>query len=318
MESLSDTDIDVSALTSQHSGQPVTFDHATGKFVVAPPGFDAMKLGGGAEVIFQSLDVATDAFTSIVLDEGTYGIDNYDEILVVYTDLNVRLTVETSSDGGVSAENVRKVSRWDSSSEEHTLHTQFYFGPASDAVTGCWGVGKIMHHSDPLIPTMLESFGGGSSNTNSHMNSVGIIDTPGRNNAITISMANDTVATSNGSLTIIGIKKSRQPLEWLGTLAAAASLNQIDTIAHTMGAKFRAGDTVGKVFLSQAAAGDLSWNIEDDSATVIASLTITAGNTEGDFVAVSTATLTGAINIKSTTAGEASVVPTIVVRGELA
>lgn len=317
MEELTDTQIVKANLGASHTGQPIVWDNDLEKFVVAAPGFDTMKLGGGRELLFADLDMGTSSFLSLVLDESTYNIDEYDEIEVILYGANNSLTLEISADGGTTADNIRRWERYADATASTSLHTQTRLGSGVGTEAGAYVIATIKNHSDPTIPTTVESFGHSTTTALNAMQSYAIADTIQKHNALVFSMNNDTNATS-GKLLIVGVKKSRQPLEYSGLLSAAWSAGATAIAGATAGMKVRAG-TAGAVYLVGGTnAADTDFQVEDSSATVIATGTVTAGQTSAVLTASGENTITGPITVKGVDAGDSGVSAYVVIRGELA
>jgi hypothetical protein len=314
IEDLEGVAVNRTNLTEADNGQALVWDNTANAYIPSPPGFDSLRLGGGMEVIYSVADLSTAPFINIILDEATHKIDQFDEIIIVLDGANTTLAIELSADGGTSPANLEVYQR--SNSTSYSLLTRVKAGPNVDNSAGTAALARITGYSLPSFPTMVDCFGSSTGGSSSTMTQVARADTLSRMNAITLYMTGGLAATS-GSLYVLGVKKSRQPLEFSAKRTTAWTAATALSETPTQGVKFRAG-TIGTVVLDAAPGADTVFEVKDVAGTVYATATVLAAGTSADFVAATDGTITDEVQIIGTGAAGTATTARISIRGELA
>lgn len=318
LNALSDVAVDTSAFTENDHGAALTWDFATGLWVAGKSGFNTLRLGGGMEVIYENADVS--ALGQITLSELTHGIDKYDEIVIQFVNITGRGRVRVSSNNGSS---FLPQAYWRITSDtagDGTVTDASESGPLAGGITanlaGTYGLATVKYHSDPSAHTVITAQGGSVNDTDGSMSQEGFTVSTAIANYISIFSA-DAATFGSGSIRVLGVKKSRQPLEYHGALAGAPSVSGTVTMGHTLGCKFRSG-TIGKATVDVAPGADMTVEIRDGTGTVIATGVILAAATECDLAAATTQIVTDRVVGAVVTTGTSAQAIDFIVRGEIA
>lgn len=305
-----------SALDSSYNGQPLVWDQAQNAFIVPPPGFDTLRLGGGDELIL-SHDVSVDGTHNSWITEASHNIDQYDEIKIVWLGGNSKLTIGVSSDGGSTEANVwnSRYSGVGSSGQNVSLTPLVYAGSNDNNQANTYAIASIQHHALDNAPTIFSTDGGEVGDHDDQLHWVGSTTTATRHNAIYISSGAATV----GLLYVIGIKKSRQPLEVYGSKTGGSiGASEVIAVRDTIGMKFRAG-VQGKIRVSPSANADATFTVLNGSGVQIGSGTVSGGATTADITFPATVTVTDFIQMVAPGTPDSSITDVhMVVRGETA
>jgi hypothetical protein len=314
IEDLEGIDVTRSLLTSSHNGQALVWDFTAQAFIAAPPGFDSLRLGGGMDVLYSVADLALAPFVNVVLDEGTYALDQYDEIIIMLEGANTTLAIELSADGGTTPENLDIYQR--SNATSYSALTRMKAGPNIDGSAGTAAIARITGFSLPDFPTVMECFGSSTANPANTMTQNGLSENVTRHNAISLYMTGGGSATS-GRLYVVGVKKSRQPLEFGAKRSTTWGADTVLSEQPTQGAKFRSG-TVGTVVLDVAPGVNTVFDVKDVAGTVFATGTVLAAATQADLVAATTGIITDEVRIIATGASGSATTARVSLRGEVA
>lgn len=320
LNAMSDVAVDTSTLTANDQGAALTYDHATGQWVAGKSGFNTLRLGGGMELIAEYTDLS--ALASIVLTEASHGIDQYDEIIFQVSNITGQARIRIAADGVAAI--FQPIAYWRVVSDtagDGTVTVDSENGPFIGGnlnnLTGCYGVGRVQYHSDPNVHTIVTAEGGSTSDTDGATIHTGFSVTTSVINAIELFSIASGGFFATGTIRVLGVKKSRQPLEYYGAMAGFPSVSGVQIISRTLGTKFRAG-IIGNVVVDVAPGTDMTVRVQDGTATVIAEGVILAAETECDLVASTTQTVVGTLAINVVTGGTSAGLAEFAFRGELA
>jgi hypothetical protein len=319
LNALSDVDIDTSLLTEDDHGAAITFDYTSGLWVAGRSGFNTLRLGGGMELIYENTNLA--ALSQITLNELTYGIDKYDEIIVYCNNVTGQVRIRTSSDAGATWLPIAYWRITSDTSGDGTVVNNSEGGPVAGGITnnlaGTYAILGVKNHSDPNLHTEVYAEGGSINDVDGATSQRGFTVSTALINAINIYSINASGFFGTGSIRIVGVKKSRQPLEYYGRLTGSPSVSGSVTLGMTLGCKFRAG-TIGKAIVDQAPGVDMTVVVRNAAAVVIATGVIFAAETECDLIASSPFTVTDSIVGFVVTGGTDAEQIDFIVRGEVA
>lgn len=315
LNDLSDVAVNTATLTANDTGAAITYDHNTGLWVAGKSGFDTLRLGGGQELIAE-FDMTVDTLPQL-LTEASHGIDQFDEIIIVGHNVTGQVRARLSSDGGSTFELVTYWRNTGDTAGDGAVFESSENGPYAGGITNdlaqTYGIYRIVGHSDPNLRTLIYAEGGSLADTDGATIESGMSTTTSRINAIQIYSG-----ITTGSIQVIGVKKSRQPLEFWTSYGGSPFPDNAFIMAATVGCRFRAGE-IGKVFSSAAPTQDMALEVLDKNNAVIATGTLLTGATEATLTAASTVTVDGVIRVRTTTGGEVTLMGwDWVIRGELA
>lgn len=315
LNAMSDVAVDTSTLTANDQGAALTYDHNTQQWVAGKSGFDTLRLGGGMELIAE-FDLTVDTLPQL-FTEASHGIDKYDEIVIVGHNVTGAVRARISSDGGSTWETVTYWRIFSDTAGDGAVWPLSDNGPYAGGVNATnlaqtYGIYRICGFSDPNLRTLVYAEGASNLDQDGATNEAGVSDTTSRINAIQVYNA-----ASTGTVQVIGIKKSRQPLEYYGGLAGSPSVSGTVIMGHTLGCKFRSG-VIGKAIVDVAPGADMTVEIRNGAGTVIATGIILAAATECDLTAASTATVTDRVVGAVVTNGTSAQAIDFIVRGEVA
>lgn len=320
LNAMSDVAVNTSTLTANDQGAALTYDHATGQWVAGKSGFNTLRLGGGMELIAEYTNLS--ALASIVLTEASHGIDQYDEIVFQVSNITGQARIRIAADGVAAI--FQPIAYWRVVSDtagDGTVTVDSENGPFIGGnvnnLTGCYGVGRVQYHSDPNVHTIVTAEGGSTSDTDGATIHTGFSVTTSVINAIELFSIASGGFFATGTIRVLGVKKSRQPLEYYGAMAGSPSVSGVQNISRTLGTKFRAG-VIGNVVVDVAPGADMTVRVQDGAATVIAEGVILAAETECDLVASTTQTVVGTLAINVVTGGTSAGLAEFAFRGELA
>lgn len=310
LDDLGDVTIDTDALVAGDNGKPLVWDNVAKAFVLGSAGGYESILAGGAELLLtQDMTLVS----SVTISDALHNILDYDEIILIADGIQSAngSFLELSDDNGVSAINLL---RWDAGGNETSAsHTRPFFmsGNSASAFSGHL---RLEHHTLAGVPTMVQSMLVSDGGNDARLYG-GMADVPARTNAITI-VEDGSVNFTGGTLYVVGIKKSRQPLEYVADFSGWTGGDAVER--PTLGTKFRSG-VIGRVKADGNTVSSLNVTIKDGGGTTVATATIGAGASQADISAAADYTITDEVVIEATDApnGAANALQ-IVLRGEIA
>lgn len=293
------------------TGRALVYDNVTNEMVLAPSGFNASILGGGTTVLLADVDLNGDS--AFVLDEGTYSIQDYDEIFCIMDGCSDRWDISLSADGGTTPADLNRF--WKKSGTGASNYENTQWGSNADGDANTFGFMSIKHHSNPGVPTVIEAWGATFNDTadGGYMHAISTLAEA--HNAI--ALAHTTGTFTAGRLFVIGVKKSVQPIEMAGRLGAAWTAGDSVAEVPTFGVKFRAG-VIGAARVDVAPGADTVVTVKNQAGTTIASGTILSAATSCDLTSVAEVTVTDTVILEATDGPGSATRLDMVVRGEVA
>lgn len=284
------------------NGLPLVWDQASNAFVVQnPASISSIVLGGGEELIYSVADMNN--WSAITLDVATHGLDKYDEILIIATNMNTRFRLALSADGG--ATNIS--GPWSGTGGSNIIggaSTDYAsVGGDADNQSASWGYVCIQNFNNSYAPAYYRTHGGANGSSD-RRELEWAANSTARVNAIKLWPG---TSFSSGKLYVIGRKISRQPIlskfnaTYATSLAASTEILGKDFPLST---KYRQGN-IGKVILENAASGTETFNLKENS-TVIATGTISTGESSCNLIASVNYTATGVLSLEWVNSGSSA------------
>mgnify|MGYP000722367628 CR=1 FL=1 len=303
-------DVDTDVMTGADDGKGLMWQDSTKTFILSTSVNGPMLLGGGQELIVEH-DLAGNS--GVTIDMATHNLDQYDEIMIIYRDTDGRMDIEFSTDGGTTTQSIVKSQRGDT--DATFVHTQAEFGPDADNLTGSMGVARVTNLLGGA-PTTVEAHGGATGGGNA-LSTYAVADDISLTNAIILTKEDATNFTV-GTVWVVGIKKSNQPVEILHRWdEASMSSGTVIMEKPVLGIKFRAG-VIGEVRCDVDNTGPRTVNILNEALTVVATCTMSSGEDRGDIIAAADVTITDTLLARWENASGPVVVVDVLLRGELA
>lgn len=270
-------DADISAFTTQDNGKPLVWDQTAGAFVLGDQNGAESILGGGTELILAQNMAGID---SVTVNNTVNSLLEFDEVIFLADGITSAggSYFELSNDEGITAQ---ALLRWNVSGGTPSSQTRPFF-QSSDNDAAFSGHARLEHHALSGVPTMIQSMTVADSQDNAAQFG-GMVDSPGITNAVTFAEANGDNFTA-GTLYVIGIKKSRQPLDQSAQFVNWGGNASVEYL--TFGLRLRSG-VVGRVETSSNVTTSTTVNIKNGSGTVLATGVIGAGGNTANLTAAS-------------------------------
>ena len=306
-----------SALSSDQDGTPLVWDQAANAFIPLPVGFSPIAYGGGADILWSG-DLA--GVRNVVLTDATHSLFQYDELHFVLRNTNDRADVAISSDGGSTWSTVFWAWAGAGGAGEGTgSYDAFRIGGYSSNVDLQIGTGILRFFSEAGFPTMWQSFGA-NPGASGDIHTSGFSSSAARHNAVIVQR--DSAGNfTGGQLYIMGVKKTRQPVEITARVENGSPLavDQELMFHETLGVRFDPGSPVGRIRVSPATAAPMVFSFQSRDGTELFTASIPAGETEIEFSVGSAVVVSDTLLVVAPTTPDANVADVFIsLRGETA
>ena len=281
-----------SDLSADQNGQPLVWNQATNSFVPLPAGFSPIAYGGGTDLLWSG-DLAGERTITLTDDDDSLYL--YDEIHLIMRNANDHADIALSADGGSTWATVfYAYSAGGSTTEGTGSKDAFLLGGHSSDVDLQIAFGIVRFMSEAGVPSTYQQFGS-TPNSSTERHEWGFSGSAERHNALIVQR--DSAGTfTGGQLYIIGVKKTRQPVDISARIenGGVLSADQELMFHETMGVRFDSGSDIGRIRVSPAAAAPFTVSFTDRAGTEVFTGLVAAGETEG------TITVTGPVVVSDT------------------
>ena len=265
-------------MSADQNGQPLIWDQATNAFIPLPEGFNPIAHGGGA-VILRDVNLAGQR--TVTLTDAADNLFEYDELHIILFDANDHADVAISTDGGSTLDNVTYAFAGGGFTSEGTTESDdsFLIGGWDSDVTGQRGYGVLRFFSTPGFPTTYDMFGAQPGSSGERLYRGHSINAAAHNAVI---IQRDSSGNfTEGRLFVLGVKKTRQPVDLSERLENGATLSgdQVVMAHETIGLRLPTGD-IGRIRVDPVPAADMDFRLTDRSGMVLGTATVSAGVAE--------------------------------------
>jgi len=306
-----------SAMSSDQNGQPLVWDQGANAFIPLPANFSPIAYGGGADILWAG-DLA--GVRNVVLTDDTHNLYQYDELHFVLRNANDHADVAVSADGGSTWSTVFWAWSGVGGTGEGTTSTDaFRLGGYTSDINLQIGTAVLRFFSEAGFPTMYHGMGSGPG-ASQDIALVGYSSAAEKHNAVIVQRDSSGNFTG-GQLYIIGVKKTRQPVDLSARVQNGGPLSADQEILfhETMGLRFDQGSTVGRVRVSPAAAGPSVFQFQSDDGTELWTATVAAGETQVEFALPSSVVVNDALRVLAPATPDANITDVFLsLRGEAA
>lgn len=306
-----------SAMSSDQDGQPLVWNQATNEFVPLPAGFGRIAYGGGADILFSG-DLA--GVRNVILTDATHNLYQYDELHFILRNANDHADVAVSSDGGSTWATVfTAFSRGGSTFEGTESKDSFRLGGYTSDTDLQIAVGILRFFSEAGFPTSWTMFGA-NPGTSGEQHDVGFSSAAAKHNAV-IFQRDSAGNFTGGQLFIMGVKKTRQPVDISQRTLNGGPLGaEQEVLFHeTMGLRFDQGSPVGRVRVNPATAAAMTFSFQSRAGTELFTATIPPGETQVAISLGSSILVNDSLRVVAPAAPDVNVTDVFIsLRGEVA
>lgn len=317
IEEIDGIDATRSGMSMDQNGQPLVWDHASNAFIPLPAGFSPIAYGGGADLLWSG-DLA--GVRNVILTDEDHGLYQYDELHFVLRNANDHADVAISTDGGSTWSTVFYAWAGSGGEGEGTGSKDAFFlgGYNSDVdLQIAYGIMRFM--SEAGMPTTWQQFGSVPA-ASGERHEWGYSSAAAVHN--TVIFQRDSAGNfTGGQLFIMGVKKTRQPVDISGRVENGGVLaaDQEVLFHETLGLKLDQGSPVGRIRVNPATAAPTTFAFQSFDGTELFTATIAAGETSVEISLPSPVVVTDALRIVAPSSPDANVTDVYVaLRGEAA